>query len=143
MSYLETLRQGFAQVQACALRPLTRLRYLAEYIFGFVTEDAELADLFARGALEVCLAISAQTTFEYIKDRDQYEWYILMCNMPFFRDKIEWGVSIRGAWWWPRDDIQLPTCGLWRDGRQLGDLVFTHDEWVEFVAAVIEFGNVS
>ena len=48
--------------------------------------------------LEVIDVIINQTQFEYIKDEAKYLNYLTMVNMPFLSNKIEWGTSIRGAW---------------------------------------------
>lgn len=111
---------------------MSRLEYLSDYIFNFTTYDGEMAELFARRSLEVRAAISNSTTFDYIKDADQYRWYLVMCNMPFFADKLEWGTSIRGAWWGepPHRKIEFSSCGLFLDGEQLHETMeFTRDQW--------------
>ena len=118
-----------------------RLEYLSDYIFNFITYDGEIGERFARRALEVCAAISNEANFDYIKDPERYSWYLLMVNMPFFAGKLDWGTSIRGAWW--DDPITLQTCGLWLDGEQLADPIrFTRDQWRGFIAAMLDFAGV-
>lgn len=121
----------------------TRLEWLAVYVFGFTTYCGEMDTLFAGRAIEVCKAISSRTTFQYITDQDNHVWYLLMCNMPFFKGRLEWGSSIRGAWWSPQqNDIRpLDSCGFWRDGEQWLDIEFTPKEWVRFIEAVIAFAE--
>lgn len=117
---------------------LSRLEYLSEYIFGFSTYDTEKAEEFAQRAVEVCAAISGRATLGYIEDSIRYRWYLLMCNMPFFADRIEWGTSILGAWW--NSPLKLQSLGLWLDGEQLSEeMEFSADEWEAFIAAVVEF----
>ena len=122
--------------------PLNRLEYLGDYIFDFKTYDAEMTELFVGKALEVCAAISGSKTFEYINDAENYRWFLLMCNMPFFARRLNWGTSIRGSWW----DTSTPnatefnTCGLWLDGEQLTSLRLSTDQWQEFIAALLDFG---
>lgn len=142
--YRRMLEEGHAEIDAFQGQGRTsRLEYLSDYIFNFTTYDGEMAELFARRALEVCDAISNSTTFDYIKDAEQYRWYLAMCNMPFFADKLEWGTSIRGAWWGepPHKKIEFSSCGLFLDGEQLHETMeFTRDQWREFIAAVVAFG---
>jgi hypothetical protein len=141
MDYCRMLEEGWKESDING--PLGRLEYLADYIFDFTTYDREMAELFASRALEVCAAISGGTTFNYIKDAEQYRWYLVMCNMPFFADKITWGTSVRGAWWSepPQGKIKFSSCGLWLDGEQLHEpMEFTCDQWREFIAAVLGFG---
>lgn len=79
--------------------PENKLEFVGNHIFDFTTYDSELDAKFAKRMLEVIEAISNRTTFEYHgQGQEKYENYIIMCNMPFLADKIEWGTSIRGAW---------------------------------------------
>jgi hypothetical protein len=130
-SYQQTMRND--QVQS-------RMAYLASNIFGFTTYDDSAAELFARKALEVCAAITRGKTFDYIKDADNYCWYLVMVNMPFFAERLNWGSSIRGAWW-DHHLYQLDTCGLWRGEEQVIDPDLTRDEWMQFIEALIEFAG--
>ena len=142
--YLRMLEEGHAQTDAFQGQGRTsRLEYLGNHIFGFTTYEGEYSELFAKKALEVCAAISKGETFEYIKEPDGRLWYLLMVNMPFFADKLEWGTSIRGAWWdeHPHKKIEFSSCGLFLDGEQLHETMeFTRDQWREFIAAVVGFG---
>ena len=93
-------------------------------------------------SLEVCAAISDGTTFEYVKDTEDYIWFLMMANFPFFAGRIEWGVSIRGAWWSSEDPccFDLSTCGLWEGDRQVPHLAFEdRDDWGCFIAALRHF----
>ena len=146
MSYRAMMEDGYIGVLGFDDPEMSRIEYLGEHIFNFTTYDSEMSELFARKAIEVCAAISSGTTFDYIKDPEQYRWFLLMCNMPFFSDKLSWGTSIRGAWW---DDpahgrIKFSSCGLWLNGEQMADeWSFTRGDWVEFIAAVLAFAENS
>lgn len=117
----------------------SRLSYLADYIFDFTTYEDEMGELFARKAVEVCAAISERRTFAYLGASDENRmWYLIMCNMPFFANRLEWGTSIRGAWW--DEPVTLDTCGLFWQGEQVtAPMKFAHGEWCEFIDAVREF----
>lgn len=98
------------------------------------------ASLFAQKAVEVCEAINDRKTFEYINDEENYKWFLLMCNMPFFSDKLEWGTSIRGAWWDRK--IKFSCLGLWDGDDQLTEsMEFDQNEWKVFVKAIIDFAK--
>lgn len=103
------------------------LQFLADDVFDFTTDDPCMSEFFAKKAVEVCKTITDRTTFDYIKDKEDYQWFLVMCNMPFFADKISYGVSIRGAWW--EDNITYR-----------GDK-FSLAQWEEFIRAVIEFSE--
>ena len=106
-----------------------RLQYLSDEIFDFVTYDSEMAELFSKKAVEVCKAITERKTFEYIEDnQENLIWYLMMCNTPFFLERIEWGTSVRGAWW---------------VGSTFQEVEYESDEWERFVEAIIEFANTN
>ncbi len=123
--------------------PQSRLEFLSDHIFDFTTYDSAMSELFAGKAVEVCAAINNGDTFGYISAPENYRWFLLMCNMPFFAGKLEWGTSIRGAWWAPSNEkFSLDSCGLWAEGRQIcvdGVLTFTREDWPTFISAIVEF----
>lgn len=137
-SYRELLEHSYEL--ATYSDQVSRLAYLSDYIFDFTTYDGEMAEIFARKALEVCRAINDSKTFDYIEDPDNYRWYLLMVNMPFFAGRLNWGTSIRGAWW-DHADQTLETCGVWRGDEQVPSMTFTSDEWMRFVADLIAFAR--
>jgi hypothetical protein len=137
--YRELLEHSYEQA-TYSDPEMSRLAYLSDYIFDFTTYDSDMGELFAGRALEVCAAINEGKTFDYIKDADNYRWYLLMVNMPFFAGRLEWGTSIRGAWW-DHADQTLETCGIWRGEEQVLSLTFTRDEWPRFVTDMIAFAS--
>lgn len=120
----------------------SKFEYLSNYIFDFTTYDGEIDELFAKKAIEVCSAINTKTNFGYQESPENYIWYLVMCNMPFFADKLDWGTSIRGAWW-IYDDIILESVGLYDDeGEQILEMTFNKDQWHEFIDSISAFCNV-
>lgn len=137
----ELLENSYRITQGNHGEDLSRLSFLADHIFDFTTYDSEMSELFGRKAVEVCTAITHDQTFEYIKDAENYRWFLLMVNMPFFAPRLEWGTSVRGAWW--DHGVQaLTSCGIWRGEDQLTSLEFTREEWIIFMVAVIEFSEI-
>ena len=139
--YQDMLEEGYKE--CCRFgTSLTRLEYLSDYIFDFLTYDTEVAELFATKALEVCAAISNRKTFEYIEDTENYHWFLLMCNMPFFSSRLNyWGSSIRGAWWDTSqpNPTKLESYGLWLNGEQITQLRLSTDQWLAFIDALLNF----
>lgn len=139
MDYRRMLEEGYEAIASAD--PIGRLEYLSDYVFDFTTYDSAMSELFARKALEVCAAVSDATTFDYIKDSGQYRWFLLMVNMPFFANRLDWGTSIRGAWW-QHDDTEFSSCGLWDGEKQMDDtMTLTGKQWREFIAAVRAFAS--
>lgn len=138
--YLDMLNHSYAKILEWREGIDTRAEYLAAHIFHFTTYDGDLDELFVRRAVEVCEAIGNRTTFDYIRESDNnYQWYIAMCHMPFFAERLEWGTSIRGAWW-DHKDMVLDSCGLYDGERQITEeLHLAREEWLEFIEAVVAF----
>ena len=76
----------------------SKIRWAANYIFDLTTYDSELDELFVKAIVDVCHAIHERKTFEYIRDPSKYKRFILVCQMLDKFHWIEWGTSIRGAW---------------------------------------------
>ncbi|MGB4985011.1 MAG: hypothetical protein WBO70_04495 [Erysipelotrichaceae bacterium] len=74
----------------------SRLDFIGETIFNFTMYDGDASERFALKMIEVIECIINRTTFEYQKEN--YDNYLTMVNMPFLVDKLDWGGSIRGAW---------------------------------------------
>lgn len=142
MDYLKMLEHSYERERETAyVPPEPRLEYLGEYIFDFTTYDSDMSAEFARKAVEVCNAINTRTTFDYIADAANYRWFLLMCNMPFFADRLDWGTSIRGAFW-KYGPIEHQCYGLWDGDKQLADpMKYTTEQWAEFCLAVVEFAD--
>jgi hypothetical protein len=144
--YAKLLEESFDEVRSYDECMETRLEFLSQKVFGFITYDGGMDALFAAKAAEVCEAINTGTTFAYIEDPERYRWYLLMCNMPFFAGRLNWGTSIRGAWWdAPHGEphMTLDSCGLWIDGEQATQLRFSDAEWTAFIDAVVKFAKPS
>lgn len=131
-TYVAALEQDYKERLTWSSNDESRLEYLSDNVFNFVTYDSEISELFVRKALEVCAQLSARTTYEYIKDATNYQWYLLMCNMQFFSDRMEWGSSVRGAWWHYEQELEVAT---------LPDKSFSEEEWLDFIEALIEFSK--
>lgn len=72
--------------------------WAARQVFDLTTYDGSLDERFVKDILEVCKVILENRNFEYIKNEDNYVKYILVCQLLNGFSWIEWGTSIRGAW---------------------------------------------
>lgn len=119
--------------------PESRLEWLGDYVFNLTTYDGEMSHKMAAMMLGVCLVITSGTNYKFIEDKNDYFWYLVAVNMPFFKGKIQWGSSIRGAWW-VHEDITLETTeNVDADGNQVCDPTFTQAEWANFILAMNRF----
>lgn len=141
-NYLAILEASYEEDQAFEPeRSRSRLSYLADEIFDFTTYDDGIAEEFAAGALDVCEAINDKKTFEFIKDEAKYRWYLLMCNMPFFASRLEWGTSVRGAWWSAESGVHLVSGNFHIAGKLVHKLPVPEKMWSDFVRAMVRFGR--
>lgn len=150
MNYLKLLENSYEmEKRSSDCPPETRLAFLSEHVFNITTYDGKMDDFFGRKAVEVCAAITNEATFAFIKDPDNYQWFLIICNMPFFCTRLGWGTSIRGAWWdIGYDDgkreasYEINSCGIWDGDEQLTELQFSQEEWVAFMRAIVEFSQI-
>lgn len=140
MDYANLLEESYKETcenRSCP--PDTRIEFLASEVFDFTTYDGGLDEYFGGYAIDVIRAIRKADTFTYQLVEQNYIWFIAMCNMPFFQNRLNWGTSIRGAWF---DCVQPPieSCGLWMDGEQIEKLEFKSlDDWNAFIDALLAF----
>ena len=76
----------------------TKYEWAANDIFELTTYDGDLDEMFVKDILEVCKVIFEGSTYEYIGNHEQYVKYILVCQVLNRFAWIDWGTSIRGAW---------------------------------------------
>lgn len=81
-----------------------------EGIMGLTTYDSGLNKEFAISIIEVINVIFERKTFEYIDDYHNYKKYILVAQILNQKGWLEWGTSIRGAWFDSSLTIGLITC---------------------------------
>lgn len=100
MDYKKLLEEKYQErlQEQCSSPPNSKLEWVGDEIFDFTTYDGQVSELFTTCMFEALKSILNGTTFEYIENRDNYLNYLAMVNMPFLRNKLEWGTSIRGAW---------------------------------------------
>lgn len=93
---------------------LTKYGFICD-LFDVVTYDDELTERWGKAIVDVMRAIEQQKTFEYIEESDsQYEKYLIVVNMLNRCGMLDWGGSIRGAWFsydsskhkYKKEDIQ-------------------------------------
>lgn len=143
MDYLKLLERSWIAEQNSRGEDISRLEYLSREIFDFTTYDSAMDELFAEKACSVCCSITSGKTFDFISDAENYQWFLVMCNMPFFSGRLNWGTSIRGAWW-EVCETEIRSCGLVDEiGNQILSLKFSCEEWNKFIEAIVEFSGVS
>lgn len=75
-----------------------KYEWAASHVFNIHTYDSSLDELFVKKILEVCKVILDDKNFEYIKDEKNYMSFVAVCQRLNSLGWIDWGSSIRGAW---------------------------------------------
>ena len=101
--------------------------WAAREIFNLTTYDDYLDNLFVETILEVCKAIYENRTFKYIENQQRYLKYILVCQLLDNFRWIEWGTSIRGAWF-------QESHGPWGESKD----IVTRNEWTDYSHGIRE-----
>ena len=86
----------------------TRKAWLAESVFGTCSYDDDMAEWFADIIIAAASIISKEAVL-MVDDEDEYRNYLIAVNLPFFDTRLNWGTSIRGAWW--DDDMDFDLFG--------------------------------
>lgn len=76
----------------------TKYEWAASEIFDLCTYDGDLDERFVKTILEVCKIILENRNYEAIRDDNFYPKFIIVCNLLDHKKWIDWGSSIRGAW---------------------------------------------
>ena len=112
--------------------------WFSDYLCGYCTYDEDISYIMAKETLEVMNAINTKKTFEYIEDDNKYLNYIKYLNMPFLDEKVEWGGSIRGAWW--KRKVVIEADGLFNnDGDQIKRQDFHGYTWNFLSKALVRY----
>lgn len=76
--------------------------FIEDDVFEFITYDSGEGSAqrhLCVTMIDVIKSIINRTTFEYQEKSDEnYINFITMVNMPFLKNKLSWGSSIRGCW---------------------------------------------
>lgn len=72
--------------------------WLCDSVFNIDTYDTNLSVKWGKLIFDVMRAIQGHKTYDYIKDEANYETYVAVCNLFNLNQLIDWGSSIRGAW---------------------------------------------
>ena len=122
MTVLENYKASYdAQRSNCE----SKYEWAANYIFDLTTYDGDIDEYFVQTIIEVCEVILEKRNFEYIQFRTNYIKYIVVCQLLDKFGWIDWGTSIRGAWF---DEIGYQN----KDQRYILDLGWGNEDVVDF-----------
>ena len=109
--------------------------FLAGSVFDFTLYDYAKEVQWAREMLRVIRAILGGTTFAMFSLPSSGEVYLKMVNMPFLKDLLTWGGSIRGAWFDTYGDERFEYC--------CGSIVVERKDVKVFMEAIMEWADAN
>lgn len=139
--YLDMLTESHIENDRNNGQKTSREEYILCEIFDVAAYSSDVATILARAACEIACALSDRTTFMYISPGSTSEAnYTSVLHWPFFAERVDWGTSIRGAFW-RFSETRLDSCGLYKNGEQLIHLEFSRSEWDDFIKACSLYVN--
>lgn len=76
----------------------SKIDFIGQEVFEFITYDDSMSEMFTVTMLDVLECILNGKNSEYHGKSDaHYQAYLLMVNMTFLSNKLNWGTSIRTA----------------------------------------------
>jgi len=130
MDYTDKLNEMYQDAK-CLDPDITKMGFLGNRVFDFTTYVDEFDVILGERMLAVCMAIANKKTFYFINQSDENHLnYIIMCNSPFLKDKLEWGTSIRGAWFDFEKEFQIYYDEFIVKGLDMPDFINQLHKWV-------------
>lgn len=118
--------------------------FIDRAIFDLTTYDGSITEILVSKLIKICEAINNRTTFKFIENEQNYIDFITLLHFDFFKNRLNWGTSIRGAWWDETEYI-LDSNYLYHNNDKNYDkirkITFNCENWIVFLNAVIEFYN--
>lgn len=108
--------------------------WAASEIFDLTTYDDGLDEIFVRTICTVAKGIILRRTFDFMNDDSLYIAYIVVCNMFERRHWIDWGTSIRGAWF----DENTKAEPIFESYDETPDVPFTKENLVTLIEFIEE-----
>ncbi len=98
-NYLDLLEFNYSQDCSDPNNAISRKTWILESLFDFFAYDSAMSDNLCDSLIKTIEAITQRKTFEFINQSPaQYRDYLIWCNT-VLGGLIQWGSSIRGAWW--------------------------------------------
>ena len=109
LSVKEIYKAHYEQQRSWTDPEMSKYEWAANHVFDLTTYDGDLDELFVKCIVDILKVIRDRSNFEYIKDEDNYIGFIIVCQLLDKFHWIDWGTSIRGAWfdsYHPRHEVR-------------------------------------
>lgn len=130
-NYIEILDTEYQSSKHTECAPDSKVEFLGQSVFGFTTDDGEIDLLFSQKMIDVINVILNNTNYQYIKSRKNYLNYLTMVNMPFLQDKLDYGTSIRGAWFDDYSEYTISSCNIQIPKMELTEFIRQLLVWIK------------
>lgn len=115
-------------------------------MFGLTTYDSDMDETLVKMMMPTLISIGAGTNGAQMHDAQKYLNFCITVNMPFLQNRLDWGTSVRGAWYHFSDRPFDPHVGLVGTGSRGLDIIDAapivkgeETRFVQLIAAVEEF----
>lgn len=143
MNTLEIYKAHYEEECTRRYKGYSKYSWASDLIFDLTTYDGSLDEKFVKSIIEVCKVIIENGTYEYIKDERNYVKYILVCQLLDKFRWLDWGTSIRGAWFEKDTDSKeiLEEYKWWtiEDGNWITHIIDAVPFSIDNLMALIEF----
>jgi len=134
-NYKKMIQTAYEAVNDSRRGGIDKMEYLGSYVFDLNTGDfgeGSALEYLTKIIIEASDAILNLKTFEYIKDENNYLKYHTAVNLPFLSEIIEYGRSIRGAWFDNHYDEVSMDCGriIVKEG-EIKEFIKDMFEWIK------------
>lgn len=114
---------------------ISKIDFVGVFVFDITTDDSgegSALRILTKDVLEVCKVILDRTNFDYIDDDKNYLKYMTVINFSFFKDKLECGTSIRGAWfeYFPQGKIEIDCSRIVVERGEIEEFIRQLLEWI-------------
>jgi hypothetical protein len=120
--WLEWLQKMHAEMKELANDPERSPYETVAGMFGISTYDSGMDEALVRIMMPTLISIGDKTNFTLISDPQRHLHYCITVNLPLLQDRLEWGTSIRGAWYYFKKPFD-PHHGLIGTGSTGCDLI--------------------
>lgn len=98
MTAKEIYEAHYKEYSSTFKHEVSKYEWASRNIFDLITYDEHIDEVLVKYCLIVLDTILYRTTYEFIKSEDNYIVYIVVCQLLNEFGWIDWGTSIRGAW---------------------------------------------
>lgn len=142
MSYIEDLNKAYAEYNRGAVSSTSRIDFLGNALFGFaVNNNYDILEAMSYYAINIIAALNVECVGPLIREENYRFWFTILRNTKFFEGRVAWGGNDNFGWDEDHKYV-IQDVDMYIKGKHALDPVeLTHEEWKEFMQAVVRFAQ--